>query len=265
MSEAPLQPVDDPLGRIRDWLYEDELLRSRMLWRLESDARLDPPWPYAGCWHDPAGAALIDLRGHPELGAQEPPWFYAEATDEAALELLCGVRLPMACEVLLNCTLQPVLERLGSITGAGVLEVWSCAPGELGDAALPYEPVRLDNHHRALVVDDLWRPDDFAKEQDETAGGVRWAIIRDNKLVSRLLCQPVSEHVVEIADLQTRTSHRRRGYGAALVQQVVRRMHERGLTVTYSVHPSNEPSRQLARGVGFSPLLTWERVRLVRG
>jgi len=264
VSGGPDQPGPSPLERLRDWLYEDELARSRMLWRVESDARLEPPWPYAEVWFDPAGAALIDLQGHPELGRQSPPWFYAEATDPAALELLCGVRLPIACEVLLNCTLHPVLERLGRVTGSGALEVWSCAPGARGEAALPYEAVRLDNRHRALVVDDLWRPDDFGHEQDEDAGGVRWAIVREHQLVSRLLCQRVSQHVVEIADLQTRAAHRRRGYGAALVQQVVRRMHERGLTVTYSVHPSNEPSRKLAAGVGFEPLLTWERVRLER-
>lgn len=264
MSDRPEPAAEALLERIRSWLYESELARSRMLWRLESDLRLEPPWPYADAWFDPAGAALLDLRGHPELGELDPPWFYAEGSDPAALELLCGVRLPPSCEVLLNCALQPVLEKLGTLTGAGVLEVWSCAPGELGEAALPYEPTRLDSRHRALVVDDLWRPDDFGDEQDEDAGGVRWAIIREQKLVSRLLCQRVSRNVVEIADLHTRPTSRRRGYGAALVQHVVRRMHERGLTVTYSVHPSNEPSRQLAAGVGFRPLLSWERVRLER-
>lgn len=246
------------------WLYRDELRHSRLIWRLEADARLDPAWPYEGLYFDPAGAALVDLRGHPKLGA-DPPWFQADATDPAALELLCAVRLPELSEVLVSTELVPVLAAVGATTSTGVLDVYVCAPDELGEAALPYQPLRLTTRHRALVAAEDWRPDDLAKEVDEAAGGVRWAILRDGRIASRLLVQRVSEHLAEVADVCTRRELRRRGYGAAVVQQVVRRLHERGLTATYSVHPSNRPSIRLAESVGFHLAFRWERIRVRRG
>ncbi|MBI2297715.1 MAG: GNAT family N-acetyltransferase [Armatimonadetes bacterium] len=252
------------IERAMEWLYRDELRGSRLLWRLEADRRLDPPWPYADCWFDPAGAVLVDFRGHPELGRADPPWLHAEATDSAALELLCGVRLPMACEVLCHAEHVPLMASLGSVERTGVLDVYLCAPGEIGEAALPYEPVRLTHRHRAQVAEADWRLDDFDRETDEEHG-VRWAILRDGKIVCRLLVQRITRGFAELEDVFTRPHSRRRGYGAALVQQVVRRLHERGLAVTYSVHPSNEPSRRLAEAVGFSYAFTWERVKLVRG
>jgi GNAT superfamily N-acetyltransferase len=247
-------------------LYRDEVRHSRLIWRLEADRRYD--WPYPGLWHDPAGATLIDLTGHPRLdGGPSPdriPWFQAGAEDGEALELLLGVRLPPLCEVLLDQRFHDRLARLGDVHSAGALEVHACAPGQLGEAALPLDPTRLTPRQRALVAEDDWRPDDLAEECDETRDGVRWAIVRDGHIVSRLLVQTVSRHVRELADVQTRADRRRRGYGAGLVQAVTRRLHERGLTVTYSVHPDNAPSRALAQAVGFRPVFTWERYALIR-
>ena len=250
--------MDEPVERLLAWLYRDELRHSRLIWRLESDLRRDPPWTPDGLWLDPAGAALVDLSDHPTLGGGRP-WFQAAADDGAALELLAALRLPEECEILLDQAFRPVIECLGAVESAGALEVWACAPGELGEAALPFEPTRLTIRHRALAAADDWRADDLDEECDESRGGVRWAIIREDRLAARLLVQPVSAHVAEIADLHVAEDRRRRGYGAGLVQAVVRRLHERGLTVTYSVHPSNAASRAVAAAVGFTPRFTWER------
>ncbi|NUQ00240.1 MAG: GNAT family N-acetyltransferase [Armatimonadetes bacterium] len=250
--------------RVLEWLYQDELRHSRLIWRLESDARLEPPWPFRHLYYDPAGAVLVDLHGHPKLGGADPDWFQVDATDPVALGLLCGVRLPQHSEILCHGDLLPVLQTLGATETVGMLEVHVCWPGELGPAALPCEPTRLTPRHRAQVAEDGWRPDDLAEELDEEQGGVRWAILRDNRIVSRLLVQRVSEHLAEVADVQTAADARRRGFGAALVQNVVRRLHERGLGVTYSVHPSNRPSLALAASVGFRFAFRWQRVRVTR-
>lgn len=251
--------------RVLEWLYGDELRHSRLIWRFEADRQLEPPWPYGGVWYDPAGAVVVDLGCHPTLGGTDPPWFHVDADDLDALELLCGVRLPMSSEVLCGTLHTAALRPLGRVSSTGVLEVYACRPGELGEAALPYEPTRLTTRHRRLVAEVGWRPEDLSDETDESRDGVRWAILRDDRIVSRLLVQRVSKNVCEIADVHTRPELRRRGYGAALVQAVVRRLHERGLTATYSVHPSNQPSRRLASRIGFRYQFTWERVRLERG
>lgn len=253
------------VAALREWLYRDELAHSRLLWRLENDARRDDPWPYPHLWHDPAGAVLVDLNDHPLLGDDaDLPWYQADADDPAALELLLALWLPPRCAVLLDQRFADVLARLGRLEPDRTLDVYHCPVGQLGEAALPCEPVRLTQRHRSLVAEDDWRPDDLAEECDETRGGVRYALIRGGHLATRLLLQPVSDGLVEIADLHTRPDRRRRGYAASLVQQVVRRAHEKGLGVTYSVHPSNLPSVQLAQQVGFRYAFTWERYRLTR-
>lgn len=253
------------VSEVTAWLHRDELRHSRLLWRLESDRKLDPAWPYADLWYDRSGAALVDFRGHPKLGEAEPPWFQAEADDPVALELLCAIRLPPLCEVLCATPLVPLLSHLGRLEPLGALDVLACQPGELGEPALSYEVTKLTGHHRPLVTAAGWRPDDFSAETDEDRAGVRWAILYDDQIVCRLLAERVSRNYVELTDLYTIPKFRRRGFGAALVHNVTRRLHERGLGVTYSVHPTNEPSRQLAVGVGFRDALSWERVRLHRG
>ena len=252
------------VDRMLEWLYTDELRHSRMIWRIEADRRAADVLPYAGAWFDPAGAALIDLSGHPRTGSAARPWLQVAATDADALELLLGVRAPAACEVLVDCEYTPAVAALGSLTSAGELEVHTCPPGELGRAALPYDPTRLTLRHRAIVAEDGWRPEDLAAEQDEDQGGVRWAIIREGHLVARLLLQRITGNLVEISDVHTHPDFRRRGYGAALVQSMVRRLHERGLTASYSVHPSNHASLALAAAVGFQYAFRWERVLLYR-
>lgn len=248
------------------WLYRDELRHSRLIWRLEADRRLDPPWPYAGLWHDPAGAAMVDLRAHPTLGDPEHglPWYQVAGDDPIAVELQLATWLPPTCEILADLDLLPILERLGHVASSGRLQVRACAPGELTGTAAPCRPTRLSLRHRALVAENDWRPDDLADETDEARGGVRWAIIEGGHLLARLVVQPVSEHVVEVADVHTRPDVRRRGHAAALIAHVVRRLHERGFTVTYSVHPSNLPSIRLAASLGFTPRFTWERYLLER-
>ncbi|MCC7492102.1 MAG: GNAT family N-acetyltransferase [Fimbriimonadaceae bacterium] len=246
------------------WALDDPLPRSRLLWRLTADGRLEPPWPYAAAWWDPAGAVLLDLTGHPSFGASDPPWLQLDGADLAAAELLAAVRLPAHCEVLLPTTLGPAVAALGQTSVVSRLEVLVCPPGALGDAALPYPVTRLTPRHRALVAADDWRPEDLAAETDEERAGTRWAILRHGQLVSGLLVQRIGARLAELADVHTRPEYRRRGYGAALVQGVVRRLHERGITATYSVHPDNLPSRALAAAIGFQPLLCWERRRLDR-
>lgn len=252
------------IERLLDWLHQAELAHSRLLWRLRQDARLDPPWPYAGLWHDPAGAVLIDLSHHPEFAAADPPWLQAEFTDPAALELLCGVRLPARCELLVDRAALPLLGSLGSVTTVAELDVLACPPGRMGEAAIAYQPVRLTARDRALCAAADWRPDDLADETDLDRGGVRYALLRDGQIASRLLVQKVCEQIAELADVATDPAYRRRGYAAALIQQVVRRLHERGWTVTYSTHPTNQASQALARGLGFSPMMRWGRYRVER-
>jgi ribosomal protein S18 acetylase RimI-like enzyme len=253
------------IERILAWLYRDELRHSRVIWRLEYDARLDPPWPYRGLWWDPAGALLLDLRGHPRLDGEGPPWFQAAAQDPAALELLAALWLPREALVLANTDLRPAFAALGEVTVDSTLDVYVCPPGALGDAALPYAPTRLTTRHRALVAAADWRPEDLAAESDEAREGVRWAIIRDEHLVSRLLVQPVCRHFAELSDVHTAPDRRRRGYAASLVHGVVRRLHEKGLSATYSVHPDNTPSVALAQRCGFAPGFAWQRWRVARG
>jgi len=255
--------AESELQRALAGLYAAELERSRLIWRIEADARLDPPWTSPGIWCDPAGALLVDLSDHPTLGA-DPPWYQAEATDADALELLCAIRLPAVCEVLLPSHLVAVLARLGATEPQAELVVLACAPGELGEAALPYQPIRLGTRHRHLVAGDHWRPEDLTDEMLEEHGGTRWGLVRDGQLGSGLLAEKVSNQVRELADVHTRPELRRRGFGAALVQGVVRRLHERGLTATYTAHPSNLPSLALAARCGFREVFRWQRVRLRR-
>ena len=263
-----MAPTDhqDRVEALLDWLYRDELRHSRLIWRLEADRRLDPPWPYEGLWYDRAGAAMIDLRAHPTLGDPDHglPWYQIAGDDPVAMELLLAAWLPPTCEVLADTELLPILERLGHVGSSGRLQVRACAPGELLGGAAPCRPTRLTLRHRALVAENDWRPDDLADEIDESRGGVRWALLDGGHLLARLVVQPVSRQVVEVADVHTRPDQRRQGHAAALLTSVVRRLHERGLTVTYSVHPSNLPSIRLAASLGFTPRFSWERYLLER-
>lgn len=256
--------LPEPIDRMLAWAYAEELLQSRFLWRLEWDSRLPEPWPYAGAWFDPAGAALLDLSAHPYLGGGAEPWFQAGFDDLAGLELLLAVRLPERCQLMADTRAEPVLRALGQVELQAILEVHACPPGELGEAAIAYHPTRLTTRHRALCAEADWRPEDLPDEQDEESGGMRWALLRDGHIASRLLVQRVSRGVAELADVETARAYRRRGYGAALVQAMVRRLHERELTVTYSNHPDNAPSLALAAAVGFKPLMSWGRYRLRR-
>ncbi len=250
--------------RVLHWLYRDELRHSRLIWRLEADQRNHWSSLSDALFYDAAGAAVLDLGAHPRFQNAVRPWLQTAATDPAALELLLALRAPAHCEVLVDGAYAAVLRSLGQCVSAGELQVHVCAPGELGPAARPYEPTRLTMRHRAMVAEDGWRPQDLVHETDEEQDGVRWAIIRDGRLAARLLVQRISHGLIEISDVHTHPEYRRRGYGSALVQNVVRRAHEHGLAATYSVHPDNRPSLALAAAVGFQPAFRWERVILER-